>query len=256
MRESERERDFLVSCVIITAKPIKQRKWGMASVSKLFSFFIPLFNWFDSIEGTIVVLYLEKMIIQMFSKSIAHLTHQHISSHLSDDVQKCATVDHMSDISSINKQTNQSSMASVKIFYQKKGTRWICWHTHYVVVIIIIYQIIKLNKCRKDVKKTLSTLRQKERFFRCENISTQMLLKVEGKREQVRMNVDIHIDFSFVLDSSFSRFLLVALFFAFTKTLVEISFFSLLRKRRRRRNGWFSSLRQNFNSHIDTHIHI
>jgi hypothetical protein len=34
----------------------------------------------------------------------------------------------------------------------------------------------------------------------------------------------MHTDFSFVLSSSFSRFLLVAMFFYLTKTLVEISF--------------------------------
>ncbi len=153
----------------------------------------------------------------MFEKMryIAHLTRHHIfhfSSHLSDDVQKCATVDHMSDISSINKSifgkktrrrrlfflpfsfyrpwpsysTNHARLTdyfnasatqiskwrhwvskhihtylyTFQIFYQKKGTRWICWHIHYVVV----YQIIKLNKCLKDVKTTLSTLRQ-EIFF-------------------------------------------------------------------------------------------
>lgn len=49
-------------------------------------------------------------------------------------------------------------LCTLKIFYQKKGTRWICWHIHYVVV-NVIYQIIKLNKCLKDVKKTMSTLR-------------------------------------------------------------------------------------------------
>jgi hypothetical protein len=45
-------------------------------------------------------------------------------------------------------------LCTLKIFYQKKGTRWKCWHIHYVV-----YRIIKLNKWLKDVKKTLSSLR-------------------------------------------------------------------------------------------------
>lgn len=50
-------------------------------------------------------------------------------------------------------------LSTSQIFYQKKGTRWICWHIHYVVV-VISYQIIKPNKCPKDVKTTSSALRQ------------------------------------------------------------------------------------------------
>ncbi len=36
-------------------------------------------------------------------RSLDTSSHLYFSSHLSDDAQKCATVDHMSDISSINK---------------------------------------------------------------------------------------------------------------------------------------------------------
>jgi len=73
-----------------------------------------------------------------------------------------------------------------QIFVQKKGTRWICWHIHYVV---IVYQIIKLNKCLKDVKKTISTLRleihsSKYDFFSFPSLSldTQML----GNKQVIR----------------------------------------------------------------------
>jgi hypothetical protein len=58
-------------------------------------------------KETIVVLYFASddligtQMFELYHRSLDTSSHLDSSSHLSDDVQKCATVDHMSDISSI-----------------------------------------------------------------------------------------------------------------------------------------------------------
>jgi hypothetical protein len=50
-------------------------------------------------------------------RSLDTSSHLYFSSHFSDDVQKCATVDHMSDISSINKSIFGKKTRRRRLFF-------------------------------------------------------------------------------------------------------------------------------------------
>jgi hypothetical protein len=89
---------------------------------------------------------------------IAHLTRHHIfhfSSHLSDDVQKCATIDHMSDISSINKSIFGKKTRRRRLFFY---LFLFIDHDHHIQRIMLDWQTISMLLLLKYLNGVIESL--------------------------------------------------------------------------------------------------